>query len=155
MLFVGEDFDHFKVATNPAAILRGAGVRAGETNGMFALGIGRQNLLDEYLVLPAVAEIVLINKIAFHRRSHFSDGVAFLADGLPAKIHHVRVGSAVESVADDELVQMTVGPTHYSLDDAVQSIERHVRANNNTAPDRRLRTLQRDLQLIKRNGISR
>lgn len=78
--WISEDLDQLVVAADAATIFRGAGVHAGETDGVLEFRIGREGLLHDDLVFPAVAEVVLIDKTSLRRRSQVSDGVAFLAE---------------------------------------------------------------------------
>jgi hypothetical protein len=72
-----------------------------------------------------------------------------------AHVSKLRVGRAVKSASDDEMMQVAVRPSHRNLDDLVQTVERQVRPHQDAPPDRRLGPLERDLELIKRHATTR
>jgi len=103
------------------------------------------------LVLPAVAEIIFVNKLFLHGRREVGDLESFLIQGFVAHISRVRVGPPVESASHDELVQMRVRPAHHHLNDLMQPVQGHVPPHDHAPPNRRLGPSQSDLQLIQRH----
>src|SRR5437660_62412 len=120
---------------------------------MFERGIRRENLLEDDLVFPTVTKVIFVNKTSLHLGSQICNRVTLLVERLWANAPHVWIGRAIESAAHKKVVEVTVGPTHYTLNDAVQSIEFHVRSHHDAAPDRQLEVLESDLKLIEWHAV--
>jgi hypothetical protein len=68
MRWVGNDFQQVVITMNATTIFRRAGIRSREADRMFEGRIRRQNLFGQDLVLPAVAEIVLVSELPLRCR---------------------------------------------------------------------------------------
>ena len=111
--------------------MRGSGPDAGDA------------LLDADVVIPAVAEVVLVAELA-HRIGGLPDGEGLL---LPRRPPLDLLDVDVEDTVDVEPVQVVVEPAHRGLDDAVQLAQGERVGNNYAPPNRRMRVAQRDRQL--------
>lgn len=92
-------------------------------------------------MVPAVAEVVLVHKAFSRCAQHFVQAVSAVGQYGPV-VGPFVVGDAVESAVDAELVQVTVGPTHGCLDDAVQISQRHVAGHADQPPNGWLATFK-------------
>jgi hypothetical protein len=94
-------------------------------------------------VLPAVAEVIFV-----HERTTVVDKVLepVLALILELKVAAVvHVDHAVQLVADLELVEVRVGPTHRDLERQMNILERPCAWNLNGSPNRRLDLAEPDV----------
>lgn len=111
VLRIGQRFEQIFVSGRAAAILRGAGAFAIDAVRIVHGGFRRQDFLDFDFVLPAVAEVVVVEKAAALLGNAVEPGVAlvFCVAG------EIRIRHAVILIADPEGMQMTVGPAHGGL----------------------------------------
>src|ERR1035437_9826304 len=109
-----------------------------------------QCLLHENLMLPTIAEVVLVNELLLRHRREVSHGVLLLVQRLGAEVVPLTVGYAIKHPARYKLAQMGVRPTHRGLDDTVQPVELHIRPHNDSSTDGRLAVTERDFQLVER-----
>ena len=75
--------EQFVVAVDAAAILWRARVASGQTGRMFECGVGRQDLFDEDLVLPTVAEVVFVDELLLRERREVRHGVRAQGQPIP------------------------------------------------------------------------
>jgi hypothetical protein len=101
--------------------------------------------LDDDRVLPGVAEVVdaLERLPALH-----GVGEGDASFGHDAVSPVLGTGGAEANAAEDELVKMSVLPTHDGLDDPVQRRERDIAGDTCATPDRRIDVLERDRKLM-------
>src|SRR5215213_3189736 len=96
-------------------------------------------------MLPVVTEVVLVAELRLLTLDH-------LAQLVPPLVGHlgtvIWVRLAVRLAADDELVQVGVGPAHDHLENLVQLGEADVGGDLDSPPDRRLAVHERDLDLV-------
>jgi len=143
-----EGFEKLEVPSGTAAILWRACARAGETLGQpLTLG-NRKDLLNYYVVHPVVAEVVEVR-----------EGGTLLEMKVrqPCEVRIARLDILVvewlpcfeisERLAVDlELIEVTPGPAHCSLDETMEPRESHGFADEEKSPDLWLNLLEGDLQ---------
>lgn len=143
MLRVRERADQVRIAGSAAAVLgwTGAGT-AGAPDGLVVAAL--RDVLDGYLVLPVVTEVVAVEE----RRARARDrperrGVLVDAENLVG----FDVRHAEADVADVKVVQMGVRPPEGDLKNVVQDAERSVGRHADAPPDGRLEVAELDAEL--------
>jgi len=152
MLGIANRLEELGVAEWAAAVFRWTSSLTAEAARDWALDrVDRQLVLDLDQVLPAVAEVVLVDAGRAAARRDLVQRDAPVIDRAWLELV-VRLGEA--DVADLELVEMGVRPAHRRLKDRVQPWQRHILRHEQTAPDRWLDVGQADSQLedIVRQG---
>ena len=150
MLFVlgiGEGLDQVCVAVCSATVLGRNGAPAFDAVGS-ALGRGFDGL-DEHVMLPSVAKVVLVNEFGYGDGDLFESRLALALHPRPTD---VGTGHAEDLPSNDELMQVRVGPAEGDLKHAVQVSERRLAGHIHGSPDRRTDAAQRDLERIRRHG---
>src|SRR3990170_2063472 len=145
---VAQHREQAHVAPRPAAVLGRAGAFAGETGRVALAFLGRKNLLDLHLVLPAVAEVVFVDQLVA-----FADEL--IETGRALVLEHVGKFSAGDAVllhTQPEGVHVAVGPAHGNLKNLVQLAELDVGRDLDAPPRGRMDVSQRDLDLIDVHG---
>src|ERR1019366_7478492 len=105
VLWISHRLHKVGVAGASAAILWRAGVGSAQADRMFEVRVGRQDLFDENLVLPTIAEVVFVNKLLLRPRREIGHGVALLVQHLGVPF---AVRLAVISAPRYKLVQVGV-----------------------------------------------
>src|SRR6266540_6042739 len=101
-------------------------------------------------MLPAVAEIILVDDFLFWLRKNF-------LEPRPSFILELKLRELVDArdpvilFTDNELMQMRIVPTHRHLNDPVELGECSVAWDLYPPPDRRANVLQSNLELIGRH----
>src|SRR5271156_561844 len=121
-----------------------------DAEGMLEFLVARNEVFHFDEVDPAVAEVIFINE----RRIAEMVGIeisetnfcrlecrAFVLKAL------VELGRTIDQAADDELMQVRIGPGESGLDDLVELSQIKVERKQDAAPDRRLDVLDGDLGL--------
>jgi len=117
MIWIGQYLEKLGIAVTTADILRRAAVRA-----VAAVNQGRRDadmrepILDHHDVVPVVAEVVNIVEAARVQPESFHKCHVFLVDVLEF-FGRVWIQIAIPNAADDELMQVTVGPSERGLKD--------------------------------------
>ncbi len=154
MLRVTDRFKEIAVAPDPTAVFGWAGLFTFQAKRVFGFGIDCRGSLEQDLVFPAVAEIVLvIEGESFAGRGQDLTEVGLRGIDALEVLEPViqQVGITVALALDFELMQMAVGPAHRCLDMFVEFVERAV-LHLDSSPDRRLGTEQRDFKLVNSVG---
>src|ERR1017187_5828684 len=101
VLWISHRVHKFGVTGASAAVLWRAGVGSAQTDLMFEVGVGRQDLFDENLVLPTIPEVVFVNELLLRPRREIGHGVALLVQhlGVPFAVR-LAVISAPSSSAE-------------------------------------------------------
>ncbi len=122
ILRVGDRLQTIDVAGPPTAIFWWAGPCAFEADGISCLGVGRRKALEQDLVLPTVAEIVLVNPLGSlgRLREEFAQKHAPLVLELDPPIVAVGVWFHIGRFADLEEMQVVVPPAERRLDVLVE-----------------------------------
>src|ERR1019366_6964629 len=105
VLWISHRVHKFSVAGASSAVLWRAGVGSAQTDRMFEVGVGRQDLFNENLVLPTIAEVVFVNKLPLRPRREIGHVVALLGQHLVVPF---AVRLAVISAPRYKLVQVGV-----------------------------------------------
>jgi hypothetical protein len=96
------------------------------------------NLLDDDVVGPAIAEVVLAGEPIVLPLQDVADlHIPFIADVVQAR-------RPIASVGGDELVQVRVRPAHRHVEKVVKRFERIVRKDEDSAPHERPHVLKSD-----------
>jgi hypothetical protein len=150
MVRIADRGEEAGVAERAADVFRRAGPLAAHARGVPLVRLGAEDVLDDDLVLPPVAEVVGVQKPATLRTHRVQPHVELVAQGQLT----VRVGLAVLHALDVEGMQVAILPTHRELDDAVQPVERVSTRHEDSPPHRRHDVRQRHLQLkdLTRHG---
>ena len=149
-----DGFDEIRIAPNAAAIFRRAGSLTFDAKGVLLPRLLFRAAFDQNLVIPGIAEVVFVKEPEFP--GSWRDDVA-QARGrriLVAELVEIvtdQYGVAVKLLADLEVVQVRVFPSHRRLDMFVQLVKSAV-LDLDAPPDRRLRLPERDLELIQEVG---
>src|SRR5450755_593565 len=107
--------------------------------------IDREDFFHADIVLPVVTKIVNILEALFRPELKIRK-LDFL--GAVGEVNAALVGDTVFLAANEELVEVTVGPAHDQLHDFMQKTDRAVSRNQNAPPHRRFNSLQHDFELI-------
>src|SRR5208337_1486270 len=141
-------FQEIGVAPDTAAVLGRTSPGSFGAPGILDLGLRLNNSLKLDAVLPAISEVVLIDKPGvLAGLDDLAQQDAILIFHLHAEVQVVEIRFTVVFVVDDKLMHVAVLPAHDGLDDLMKIAEGTVR-NLNTPPDRRLGVHERDLELI-------
>src|SRR5690349_15181792 len=97
MFGVGQYLQHVVEATDAAAIFRGTSIRARQAHRVFKPRIGRQNLFCDDFMLPAIAEIVLVNELALRGRRYMRERETLFIQPLTSHIGKLRVWCSVKN----------------------------------------------------------
>ena len=146
-----EKLEQVCVTPDAAAIFRRTGVGPVQAKcGRGRRGIGRQNLLDGDFVFPGIAEIVFVAELrVFVGGNLHQCGFHFIPIRLLAEAHVFGVaGIGIAGIAGEEVVQVTVGPSHRDLQDGVEPAEVGVTRHSQPPPDGWLGADQDDFQVI-------
>jgi len=136
---VGQAVDEFLVALRPAASSGGHAPPPATQAGYPAVGLGCDQILQDDLVFPAVAEVVLVaERVTFATGQVPQGGSALVAQ------REVPVGDAIADGVVDEHVQVRVGPSHGGLDHMVEAVQADRRGHEQAPPDRRIDVQQGD-----------
>ena len=93
-------------------------------------------VLDQHHVMPVISEVIHIVEAArIHPKSFLQHDFA-LIDVLQFFVE-IRIGFAVADAADDEFMQVTVGPAKRSLKYKMQLRQLDGFGHDETAPNRR------------------
>ena len=151
LVVVGVTDSILELVESPDAptILRRAGELALGAHWIVHVGIGRQALLKDNAVLPAVAEIIGVGGLG-------TDPAEYAGEMHGALVFHrgyshesvFRVGPPEVPAANAEFVHMAFLPPHRSLQHLVQLCQSHVRGHQQSTPDRWAGAEQSDLELI-------
>ncbi len=133
------------VPLDPPAVFRWAMAFTGQAHRHRQARVGDQDLLDDDLVLPAVAHIITIYESHVLAGDDVAQCHSVLAQDLAARLGFRR---AVAPIADDELVPVGSCPSHRPREHSVQSVEREHAGNLKTAPDGWRDFHEGDLELI-------
>src|SRR5208283_921576 len=148
VLRVSYRFQEIGVAPDTAAVLGRASPGSFGAPGILDLGLWLNNSLKLDAVLPAISEVVLIDKPGvLAGLDDLAQQDAILVFHLHAEVQVVEIRFTVVFVIDDKLMHVAVLPAHDGLDDLMKVTQGTVR-NLNTPPDRRLGVHERDLELI-------
>ena len=173
VLGVFKGFEHVIVAPDAAAVVGRAGEFALEAHRVIHTLSRRADLDHLDLVVPTVAEVVLIDELALDRRGQFAEpcfpfilgvfklhsrvapatlAAHILSEFVPLfavyKSSNRSLGRLGPRVADDKLMQVRVGPAHNDLDDLVQVAQLYVAWHGDTPPDGRLAPEERDFEFV-------
>src|SRR5271157_4762468 len=145
-------FQEIGVARDPAYVLRWTRSCPFEAPGILDLGLWFQRLFQGDLMLPGVTEVVFVGEpdLPSHL-GDLADQDVLLVLRLHVPVHIVWILGSVVCAPDDELVQMAILPAHDDLDNEVKLPEREVR-HLYPPPDRRVASLERQLELVDRAG---
>src|SRR5262249_13905049 len=129
---------------DPAAVVRRGGAPATRApRGRRLAGV--EHLFYDDVVLPVVAEVVGIPELALHR-----GGDLLQRHPLLRAVAEPGVGLPEVAVRGVEDVHVPTVPAERDLDDHVQSVEADIGRHLESAPDRRFRSPQPHLELVRR-----
>jgi hypothetical protein len=109
----------------------------------------RQQQLNTYVVLPAIGEVVLVEKSLTDTQSKV--GQPYLA-GIVGKANAAEVSDTVLAAVNDEAVQVLVTPGQSRLQGGMQVGEGVVAADEQAPPDQKADAAKDDAQLVD-NGL--
>src|ERR1035441_1494013 len=96
VLWISHRVHKFGVTGASAAVLWRASVGSAQTDRMFEVRVGRQDLFDENLVLPTIAQVVFVNELLLRPRREIGHGVALLVQhlGVPFAVRLAVINTA-------------------------------------------------------------
>src|SRR5271157_365097 len=148
VLRVGYRFQEIGVAPDTAAVLGRASPGSFSAPGILDLGLWLNNSLKLDAVLPAISEVVLIDKPGvLAGLDDLAQQDTILVFHLHAEVQVVEICFTVVFVVDDKLMHVAVLPAHDGLDDLVKIAQGAV-WHLNPPPDGGLAVHERDLELI-------
>src|SRR5438105_1967525 len=98
-------------------------------------------------MLPAIAEVVGVLERALNTRDNLPQPHLALVDNLALVQVVLRVGRAVNTSANHEIVEVTIFPAHDDLQYPVQLSQSRIFSDLDAPPDRRMNVAQRHLEL--------
>lgn len=110
--------------------------------------IGRQYFLDCDPVLPAVAEVVGVNRLCADLDEHAAQARGMFAGVGQTHEPFIRVRRPEQRPPDTEVMHVAVFPPHRYLQHVMQLRQGQIRRYQQPAPDRRIGAEQGDLDLI-------
>ena len=148
VLRVSYRFQEIGVAPDTAAVLGRASPGSFSAPGILDLGLWLNNSLKLDAVLPAISEVVLIDKPGvLAGLDDLAQQDAILVFHLHAEVQVVEIRFTVVFVVDDKLMHVAVLPAHDGLDDLMKIAQGAV-WHLNPPPDGGLAVHERDLELI-------
>ena len=146
--------EQLSVAEGPAAVVRRRGPPAVEAVRGVDGRVGRQDVLDDDVVLPVVAEVVAVEQLrSLARRDAAQRHPAFVLDALLLAPPDIELRRSEPAAAGLELVEVAVGPGEDSLEHRVQGREGGGARHLDAPPDRRADVAEGDLQLVDRGWL--
>jgi hypothetical protein len=130
-----------------ATIFRRRSSSTASTRRIAARVLQWQNAFEPELMLPEIAEVVLVAEAAVDAQAQVTE--AHLP-WIVGKADAARLGDAVVLAVDHKAVQVGVGPVEGNLEDVVEVGDGGIAANEQPAPDRRADLKQRGVELLDR-----
>lgn len=148
MLLVAHGPYELEVAGQAANVLWRTCILATQAHGP-VVGFGcRHQALYADGMRPAIAEVVFIDELVYRRTQHLADGELTSVPEVFFTPVIGRVQHAVTKVADPELVQVAVRPSHAPLDYAMQLRQSERVGHPDEPPYCRLDLAQLDVQFV-------
>lgn len=120
---ISECIEKIHIAVNPTDILRRARASASLNTGVNPARFGRQDCLDQNVVLPAITEVILVRHAVPGPPEHLIERRSVLAHAPNTEF---RIRGSVEDSAYFELVKVAIGPAHNGLKGIVEPLQRYV-----------------------------
>jgi hypothetical protein len=133
--WITERFEEVVVAMDAADVLRRTCSPTGLDEGIKSIALRRKYRLKDDVVLPTIAEIVLVGNAVLRASEKLGDRGPVLADSPYTRL---ATRDPVEDSARLELVQMAIGPAHDRLKAVVQPFQWDVRRHEKASPNGRL-----------------
>ena len=141
---VGECAQHFLIPAGTAAVVEGTGPLSLDTTG-HTVGLAGPQVLQDQVMFPSVAKVVAIEDAVAHIVGQLVERDPLLVDGLVALLG-VRLSKTHRS--DRELMEVPAGPVKGVLEGGVDTGQRQVVGENQSAPDRGLDVAELDVDLV-------
>jgi hypothetical protein len=139
---IRNSFQQFLVSIRPAAIFRGARTRASKADRDPASFLRGKGVFEDDVVVPTISKIILVSK-TLPGQLH---GALERRPSLVANLRHpiLRPFRSKFLSVNHEAVEMTIVPTHQSLQEFVKHMESNVSGYADTPPHGRFDSLQSD-----------
>src|SRR5215217_9568326 len=131
MLWVLYSLHHHVVARNTPAVFRWRSMLPCDADWVTYAFLWLQYLLDQYVMLPAIAKIVLVDDARLLARSNLTQR----SRPFTLRVGHEIFVHTVAFVSYDELVHVVVLPVHDNLKVVVQLLKGGVTGEQNSSPD--------------------